>query len=126
LRSQIYTPDCCIVTDPVLAGSPDALKGLKPGGVVVMNLRAIPETKPHVNTGVLAAVDATGIAIQETGRPITNTVMLGALIHATNWVDIDDIFEAFKGYFSDRLLEGNIRCTRRGMEESRVIRYEGR
>jgi 2-oxoacid:acceptor oxidoreductase gamma subunit (pyruvate/2-ketoisovalerate family) len=126
LRSQIYTPDCCIITDPVLAGSPDALKGLKPHGVVVMNLPRIPESKPHDNAGVLSVVDATGIALEETGRPITNTVMLGALIHATNWVELDSVCEAFKGYFTDRLLEGNIRCARRGMEESRIIRFEGR
>ncbi len=124
LRSQVYTPDCCIVTDPVLAGSPDALKGLRPEGVVVMNLPGIPEAKPHENTRVFAVVDATGIALQETGRPITNTVMLGALIRATNWVDLDSICEAFKSYFSDRLLDGNIRCARRGLEESRIIRFE--
>ena len=31
LRSQIYYPDCCVVTDPLRARTPDALKGLKPG-----------------------------------------------------------------------------------------------
>ncbi|OGO39774.1 MAG: hypothetical protein A2147_09295 [Chloroflexi bacterium RBG_16_57_8] len=123
LRSQIYYPDCCIVTDPVLARTPDALKGLKPGGLVVMNLPKTPETKPHENTGVMAVVDATGIALQETGRPITNTVMLGALIHATGWVELESICEAFKGYFSDRVLDSNIRCARRGKEESQVIRF---
>ncbi len=125
LRSQIYTPDCCIVTDPVLGKSPDALKGLKPGGVVCMNLPRPPEAKPHENAGTLAVVDATGIALQETGRPITNTVMLGALVHATGWVDLELVCDAFKGYFADRLLDGNIRCARRGLAESRIIRYGG-
>ena len=124
LRSQIYFPDCCIITDPILARGPDALKGLKPGGVVVMNLPKTPEARPHQNAGLLAVVDATGIALQETGRPITNTVMLGALIHATGWVELDSICEAFKGYFQDSLLAGNIRCARRGMEESRIVKYE--
>ena len=124
LRSQIYYPDCCIITDPILASGPDALKGLKPGGVVAMNLPKAPEKKPHENTGILAVVDATGIALQETGRPITNTVMLGALIHATRWVEIDSICEVFRSYFNDRLLDGNIRCARRGMEESKIVRFE--
>jgi 2-oxoisovalerate ferredoxin oxidoreductase gamma subunit len=126
LRSQIYTPDCCIVTDPVLARSPDALRGLKPGGVVVMNLPKAPDSKPHENAGTLAVVDATGIALQETGRPITNTVMLGALIHATGWVDLELVCDAFKSYFSDRLLDGNVRCARRGLAESKIIQYGDR
>jgi 2-oxoisovalerate ferredoxin oxidoreductase gamma subunit len=126
LRSQIYYPDCCIVTDPLLGLSPDALKGLKPGGVVVMNQPRIPEEKPHQNTDVLAVVDATEIAIQEVGRPITNTVMLGALIQATGWVKLESILETFKQYFNQKLLESNSRCARRGMEETKVIRFGGK
>ena len=125
LRSQIYYPDCCIVTDPLLARSPGALKGLKPGGIVVMNLPQVPKEKPHENTGVLAVVDATGIALQEMGRAITNTVLLGALLHTTGWVKLDSILKAFEDYYSGRLLEGNIRCAKRGFEEAEVIRFGG-
>jgi 2-oxoisovalerate ferredoxin oxidoreductase gamma subunit len=123
LRSQIYYPDCCIVTDPVLARSPDALTGLKPGGIVIMNLPRVPEEKPHENVEVLAVVDATGIALAEIGRPITNTVMLGALLHTTGWVTLDSIFEAFQGYFTGRVLEGNITCVRRGFQETEIVRF---
>jgi len=125
LRSQIYYPDCCIITDPLYARSPDALKGLKPGGIVIMNLPRMLEEKPHENTGVLAVVDATGIALEEIGRPITNTVILGALIQSTGWVKLEYILEAFKGYFSDKILESNTVCVKRGIEETKVIRYEG-
>ena len=126
LHSQIYLPDCCVLTDPLLALTPEATRGLKPGGVVVMNQARVPEQKPHENTAVLAVVDATGIAIQETGRPITNTVMLGALIQATGWVKLESILESFKSNFSDDLLQRNIRCAKRGMEETRVVRFGGK
>jgi 2-oxoacid:acceptor oxidoreductase gamma subunit (pyruvate/2-ketoisovalerate family) len=126
LRSMIYYPDCCIITDPLLAGTAGALTGLKPGGIVVMNLPQMPEKKPHENAGVLAVVDATGIALKEIGRPITNTVMLGALIHATGWVKLDSILESFKGYYSGKVLEGNIACARRGAGETKVIRFGGK
>ncbi len=125
LRSQIYYPDCCIVTDPLLARTPNALKGLKPGGTVVINLPRMPEEKPHENTGVLAVVDATGIALKEIGRPITNTVLLGALVCATGWVKLDSIFEAFKEYFSEKLLASNIQCVKRGFEETEIKRFGG-
>jgi len=123
LRSQIYYPDCCIVTDPLLARTPGALKGLKPGGIVIMNLPHVPEKKPHENAGVLAVVDATGIALKEMGRPITNTVLLGALLRTTGWVKLDSILKVFKDYYGEKILESNIRCARRGFEETRVIRY---
>jgi len=126
LRSQIYYPDCCIITDPLLALSPEALKGLKPGGVVVMNQAHVPPEKPHDNMDVLAVVDATEIALEEVGRPITNTVMLGALVKATGWVKLESILETFKQYFKQSLLESNIKCARRGMEETKVIQWGGK
>lgn len=126
LRSQIYYPDCCIITDPVLTRSPMALSGLKPGGIVVMNLPHVPKEKPHENTAVLAVVDATGIALAEIGRPITNTVMLGALLHTTGWVQLDSVLETFKEYYSGRVLEGNITCARRGFKETEVIKFGGK
>lgn len=126
LRSQIYYPDCCIVTDPLLARSPNALAGLKPGGIVIMNLPRVPEEKPHENAEIVAVVDATGIALEEIGRPITNTVMLGALLHTTGWAKLDSILETFKGYFSGRVLERNIECARRGFQETEVIRFGGK
>jgi len=126
LRSQIYYPDCCIVTDPLLGLSPEALKGLKPGGVVVMNQPHMPTEKPHENTDVLAVVDATSIALEEVGRPITNTVMLGALVKATGWVKLESILETFKQYFKLGLLETNLRCARRGMEETKVLQWGGK
>jgi 2-oxoacid:acceptor oxidoreductase gamma subunit (pyruvate/2-ketoisovalerate family) len=125
LRSQIYYPDCCIITDPLLALTPNALKGLKPGGVVVMNQPHPSVEKPHENTDVLAVVDATGIALEEVGRPITNTVMLGAFVRATGSVALESVLETFKQYFKQKLLESNIRCARRGMEETKVIRLGG-
>ncbi|MFC2021142.1 2-oxoacid:acceptor oxidoreductase family protein [Chloroflexota bacterium] len=121
LRSQIYYPDCCIITDPVLSNSPDALKGLKPGGIVVMNLPRMPEEKPHENTGVLAVVDATGIALEEIGRPITNTVMLGALLYTTGWVKLDSVLETFESVYNEKVLEGNIRCAKRGFSETKLF-----
>lgn len=126
LRSQIYYPDCCIVTDPLLGLTPDALKGLKPGGVVVMNQPHMPAEKPHENTDVLAVVDATSIALEVVGRPITNTVMLGALIKATGWVKLESILDTFQQYFKQSLLESNILCARRGMEETKVMRWGGK
>jgi len=88
-----------------------------------MNLPQTPEKKPHENAAVLTVVDATSIALKEMGRPITNTVLLGALLHTTGWVNLDSILKIFKDYYSGRLLEGNIRCAKRGFEESKVIRY---
>ena len=126
LRSMIYYPDCVIITDPLLALTTGALSGLKPGGIVAMNLPQVPEEKPHENTGVLAVVDATTIALKEIGRPITNTVMLGTLLYATGWAKLDSVLETFKAYWSGSVLEGNIACAKRGFQETKVIRFGGK
>jgi pyruvate ferredoxin oxidoreductase gamma subunit len=49
--------------------------------------------------GSLWAVDATRIAREKLGRPITNTTMLGALIRATSIVDIDSVSEPLRHRF---------------------------
>ena len=90
-----------------------------------MNLPDLPEEKPHENTEVLATVDATGIALEEIGRPVTNTVLIGALLSTTGWAELDTILEVFKSSFSERLLDSNIRCAQRGFKETKVKRFGG-
>ena len=90
-----------------------------------MNLPQMPEEKPHENTEMLVVVDATSIALQEIGRPITNTVLLGALLCATGWVKLETILETFKSYFSERILASNSMCVKRGYNEAQIARFGG-
>ncbi len=95
LRSQIYRPDVVLVLDSSLLDILDVTDGLKPGGTLVVNSnQPIKELASRFQfEGSLWAVDATHIARELLGRPITNTTMLGALLRATGIVDIDSVSE---------------------------------
>ena len=88
----IYEPDALVILDPALATYPAVRKGLKGGGLAVLNEEIDPS---EVNLGVsldkIATVDATGISMKVFGAraiPITNTIMLGAFAKTTDYVRI--------------------------------------
>src|SRR4030042_3109879 len=93
LRSKIYDPDVVIVLDPSLLSIIEPSKGLKDGGIVLINTAKTPvEIKKLFNLKVkVAAVDGNHIAMSEFGRPIVNTTMLGALLKISGMLTFDDV-----------------------------------
>ncbi len=92
LRSQIYDPDVVLVLDSSLLEIMDVTEGNSKQPVKELASRF------HFE-GSLWAVDATHIARELLGRPITNTTMLGALLRATGIVDIDSVSEPLRHRF---------------------------
>ena len=91
IRSGIYRPDVVVVLDPSLVGLVNVTDGLKPDGLLIVNTtRSAEEIRKALNfKGNLFTVDATHIARQELGVPITNTTMLGAVLKATGVLKMD-------------------------------------
>src|SRR3990172_12253327 len=123
-RTQVYAPDCLIITDPSLRHSSGIFHGFQPGGTLIINIAHPPEERMHPNLQVLGAVDATGIALQVMGKPITNTCMLGAFANATGWLKLESLVSCFKDYFAGRLLEDNVQCAERGYQETKVMEFK--
>ena len=96
------------------------LQGLKPQGVLVVNSELSPqELKQKYNfQGKVATVDATKIAKEVLGLPITNTAMLGALLRATEIIKIESLEEPFKQRFSKNA-EINLQACQRAYQETR-------
>jgi len=67
----------------------------------------------------LATIDATSIAKELLGIPITNTTMVGALIRATGVVKLESLVEPLRHRF-DRLAERNINAMKKAYEETLV------
>lgn len=76
LRSQIYNPDYVIVLDVTLLEAVDVARGIKQDGFILINSTRDPTTF-NLKTKVIT-IDATGIALNIIGKPIVNTVILGA------------------------------------------------
>ncbi len=122
-KTQVYYPDCLIVIDPQLMKSVNVFEGLNPEGILVIDA-AEPTTEPyHQNLSVAGFVDATGIGLEEIGRRITNTPMLGAFARTTGWVKLDSILDSLAEYFSGSVLSRNIKSVQRGYEETKVVNY---
>jgi pyruvate ferredoxin oxidoreductase gamma subunit len=117
LKTQVYTPDCLIVLDSRQKDWPETYKGLKSGGMLVVNHTDTIEEQPHPNIVKAGAVDATQIALEEIGIPAFNTCMLGAFAATTEWIEFQSILGALEKTFSGEILKKNIRSAERGYKE---------
>ncbi len=104
-RSAVSKADFVIYLDGTLLDANWADE-LKPGGICLVNSTDAP-ADPR-----LLAIDADGMAKELLGRPIPNTVFLGALT-ACGCVTRDDIEEAIRGYMPAKLHEKNIAVVER-------------
>jgi pyruvate ferredoxin oxidoreductase gamma subunit len=116
LRSQIYEPDYVIVQDPTLMDTVDVLAGLKPDGTVLINSeQAASELK--LNTSARAVTfPATQIAIEELGRPIMNTAIMGAFSGISGAISFEAIERSIRHRFPEELGERNVRAARRAYD----------
>ncbi|UCH57437.1 MAG: 2-oxoacid:acceptor oxidoreductase family protein [Candidatus Bathyarchaeota archaeon] len=120
----IYEPDALVVLDPALTAYPAVRKGLKEGGAAILNGEKDPsEIDLGVDLSTVATVDATGVSMEIFGAraiPITNTTMLGAIARATDWVELESLFEPITHTFPGRIGEMNIEACKRGYDTVRV------
>ena len=113
LRSQVYEPDYIIVQDPTLIGDVDVFKGMTAGGIAIINTEK-PDFDTRVPEGVkVYAVDATTIALEELGVPITNTTLMGAFAAATGEIKLDALEHALRRRFSGSMADKNVKAAER-------------
>ena len=121
IKTEIHFPDIIVILDPTLIGTVNLGKGLKDGGIVIANFSgSMDELKSKIGIEqkvTFHKVDATKIANEELGRPITNTVMLGALVKITSIVEIDNICEATAARFPGVVGEKNVKAIKRAFKE---------
>jgi len=123
-REHVYEPNVLIIQDATLLSSINVAKGANEKTIVIINT-----TMPKEKIGLfldsanrlelpkknIYALDATGIALDEIGRNIVNTVILGAFSKATGMVSLDSLKKAIKQKFSSKpeIMEKNIKAIER-------------
>lgn len=117
-REKIYEPDAVVVLDPTIMSVAKVGEGLKEGGTLVINTNRTADDirKEYGFTQRLALVDASKIAMEVLGLPITNTVMLGALIKAVGIIKPESIKEPLAERFG-RIAETNQQALDRAYAE---------
>jgi len=118
-RTAIYEPDIVVVLDPGLLQAVDVTSGLKRNAKIVINSRKSPaELQSEFGyKWPVAVVNATIIARETIGMPITNTAMIGALLKVTEAVKFDSVVEQLHERFGARA-KGNIEAMKRAYEET--------
>ena len=107
LRSQIYTPDYVIVQDATLLETVEVASGIKDNGIIIINTKEKPEELKLNTKAKVMTVDATSVAMDVIGRPIVNTVLLGAFAGATGEINVESIKKAVKSRFTGKVAEKN-------------------
>ena len=90
-RELVHNPDISIVLDPLIAKQQAVVNNLKAGGLVLLNTQDNPKDVQLGGDFKVATVDATTIALETLGRPITNTAILGAFSKVTGIIKLESI-----------------------------------
>ncbi len=124
VHSQIDRPGVVLVLDPTLWGQIPVAEGLHQDGTMVVNTSMSPAEVRAITgytSGKVFTVDASHIAIDELGREITNTPMLGAFAQATGLFEMEALSEEVRAWFgkklSSEIAEANVRALKRAAQE---------
>ncbi|MDD5449392.1 MAG: 2-oxoacid:acceptor oxidoreductase family protein [Candidatus Omnitrophica bacterium] len=125
---QISSPDIVLVLDPTLIGMVNVCEGLSKDGILIINTSksaAEMRKKLGYDTGKVAVVNATDIAIREFKRNIPNTPMIAALVKVSGILKLEDVLEGFRkqyaGKFSPEVVEANLKAMKAAYNEVKTV-----
>ncbi len=126
IHCGVYEPDIVIIIDPMMSRSPtEYSQGLKKDGDLLINCppdKCDDLVKWAKREGYrLHVVDARRISIEEINREIYNVPMLAALLRVRGLCDIKTLEKVLAKRFSGRVLEMNLKLSRRSYEEVKTI-----
>ncbi|NOZ54142.1 MAG: hypothetical protein GXP08_13605 [Gammaproteobacteria bacterium] len=116
-HTQVYTPDAVVIQDVGLLHSEPLLQGLNPGGLIVLN--AVEKPTNIGDNFRWICLPASGISERHIGRPLPNTVLLGALAASTEWVSLIALEKAITIHLASKgeeTVKVNIEALREGYE----------
>lgn len=112
-RGYVFEPDVIIILDDSLPRE-KTLAGKKPDSKVFIN------SQEKVSGTGFYSIDATGIALKETGKPIANTALLGAIAEKmpeiVSFEKLEKAIRAELAKYSEEILEKNINAARKCFE----------
>lgn len=115
-KNKVYHPHAVLVLDPSLLISANVFEGLRDDAVFVLNTKSA-DPRNFIRSDKIktaAYLDATTLALELLGRPITNTIMLGAFIRATGWVAKEQMEQKVAEFFGEK----NVTAFRAGYDNA--------
>lgn len=125
IRTQepVIDPDVVVVMDETVMDSEYVTGNLDRNESLIINSKNAPEEirkkAPHF-AGKIHAIDATGIALQITGAPNPNMVLVGQLIKISEIIELESAAQIFRKTFTEKigkeLTEKNIQAMEAGYD----------
>ncbi len=110
-----------MVLDPTIMNAVNVFEGVEEGGLLVLNTKQSKDDLKLPDTvKTVACVDATDIALELLGKPITNTVMLGAFCKASGIVGLDYVAEKVEELWGAK----NVEALKKGYEAVEIHSFE--
>lgn len=108
IRTQepIVDPDVVVVMDETVMDNQETAHNLDRHEFLIVNSKSskqeIAKKVPNFK-GAIHIVDGTGVALEMTGNPNPNSVIIGKLIQVTSVVSLEGLTEIFREYFTPKL-----------------------
>ncbi|MDO9573903.1 MAG: 2-oxoacid:acceptor oxidoreductase family protein, partial [Candidatus Contubernalis sp.] len=116
VRSQVYEPDYIIVVDASLMRGFNVFQGMKEGGFAFINQQK-QEKNIQVPEGVkVYDIPADELSMKIFGRPMGNTVLLGAFSAGSGEISLDSLEKAVEDKFSEKIARLNKEAFREGYQ----------
>jgi pyruvate ferredoxin oxidoreductase gamma subunit len=122
-HEPITDPDLVIVLDETLLASQDVSKNLDRDEALIINTKkSVEEVRKEIShfQGIIHPVDALGMALDITGAPAINSVILGKLVKVSEIVKLESIISEFRELFTNKigkeLTEKNVKAIEGGYD----------
>ncbi len=132
LKCSSTSPGALVVLDRTIWHFANITLGLVEGGALIFNTTEEPKTieeelrggkhgyTPAATEFNVLTVDATSIAMEILGRPITNTSMMGALVGATGILGMDSLAKVLTERFGEKA-DLNIKAAKAAADQIRRV-----
>jgi len=123
VHSGIHEPNLSVVIDSGLIYEPEVKQEICGSEIILVNSHLTPkQIKKELNfKGKIFVLDATKIALDEFGKNITNTPMMGAIIKIYKKIPLiilkKKFKEKFERKFNDKIMKSNLKAIDRGYKE---------
>jgi len=125
LHCPVLKPNIVVVVDATLLDVIDVTEGAPDDAIFIVNSvrepKEIREKLKAKPTQKVCTLDATKIAMENIGRPLPNSPMVGAVTKLSGVVSLDvmleDVKKSFGKKFSQKIIDGNLEAVRRGYKE---------
>jgi len=111
LHSKIYQPDYLIIQDPTLLNLAEVRQGVTEKTFIVINTeKSSADFKKIFGKNTIQTIPATQIALAILGKPIINTILLGAFAGVCNLLNPKSLTAAITARFKKNIAEKNIKA----------------